>query len=131
MSNFNRNDWTKYLKNKSSNGTKCPNKESKYHNKLTIVEGIKFDSKKESQRYLDLRMMQKFGLISKLEIQKRYDFKINDFLVTYYKADFTYFNKEGKYIVEDVKSEITRKNTVYRIKKKLMKAIYNIEILET
>ncbi len=46
-----------------------------------------------------------------------------------YLADFTY-NRNGKEIVEDVKSEMTRKLPVYKLKKKLMKAILNIEIQE-
>ena len=37
-----------------------------------------------------------------------------------YIADFTYTDGEGRFIVEDVKSEATRKNPVYAIKKKLM-----------
>ena len=39
----------------------CPEKtgKSKYNNKKTEVDNIKFDSKKESQRYMELSMLQK------------------------------------------------------------------------
>ena len=47
-----------------------------------------------------------------------------------YKADFTYFDKSGKWIVEDTKSEITRKNRVYLNKKKLLKDKRGITIVE-
>jgi hypothetical protein len=48
-----------------------------------------------------------------------------------YIADFTYKDKNGIFIVEDVKSEHTRKLKPYKLKKKLMKIIYNIDIKET
>ena len=37
-----------------------------------------------------------------------------------YIADFTYFDSEGKFVIEDVKSNATRQNAVYSIKKRLM-----------
>lgn len=37
-----------------------------------------------------------------------------------YVADFTYIDQQGNFIIEDVKSEATRKDKVYRLKKKLM-----------
>lgn len=121
---------------------------SKYRNVKTVVDGITFDSKKEAQRYAELRMMELSGEIENLECQKVYDLTIEDMhsigqhrgpvmvSICKYKADFSYSTPfrpgiRGKDIVEDVKSEITRKNPVYRIKKKLMKAIYGIDILET
>jgi len=45
-----------------------------------------------------------------------------------YRADFTYVNEDGQPIVEDVKGFRT---PVYRLKKKLMRALYGIEILES
>lgn len=33
-------------------------KESKYHNKKTVIDGKKFDSKKEGNYYAELRMME-------------------------------------------------------------------------
>jgi hypothetical protein len=106
-------------------------KGQKYGNTKVIENGIKFDSKKEAKRYYDLTYMQKAGIISGLELQKKYEFIINGHKVCSYVADFVYTNlKTGEIIVEDVKSEVTRKNPVYRIKCKLMKAIYGISIKE-
>lgn len=46
-----------------------------------------------------------------------------------YKADFVY--KAGsKTVVEDVKSPATRNDKAYKIKKKLMLYVHNIEIKE-
>ena len=47
-----------------------------------------------------------------------------------YKADFVYY-EDGKLVVEDVKSPITRKNRVYAIKKRMVAELYNIEIRES
>lgn len=121
---------------------------SKYRNIKTVVDGITFDSKKEAKRYQELKLMEKAGEIENLEYQKIYDLVIKDMhpegqmrgdvmvSICKYKADFSYsipFSPGvwGKDVVEDVKSEITRKLPAYRIKKKLMKAIYGIDILET
>lgn len=47
-----------------------------------------------------------------------------------YVADFTYIDSEGELVVEDVKSEITRKDPVYRIKKKQMAEKFGLIITE-
>ena len=104
-------------------GNSLKAKESKYKNKKVAYDGIKFDSQKERNHYIGLKMLEKAGEIKDLELQKVFElqpsFKKNG--KTYrkitYKADFCYFNiKEGKYIVEDVKGF---KTEVYKLKKKL------------
>jgi hypothetical protein len=47
-----------------------------------------------------------------------------------YTADFVY-RKDGHLIVEDCKSEITRKEADYVLRRKLMLHVHNIRILET
>lgn len=105
-------------------------KKSKYGNEKTVVDNIQFDSKKEAKRYCELKILLKAGKIGLLEMQKVFELTVNDVVVARYKADFSYFDEESKYIVEDVKSEATKKLSTYRLKKKLMKQIYNIEIIE-
>ena len=110
----------------------------KYHNIKTEIDGIKFDSKKESSRYKELKLLERAGLIRDLELQPAFlllpGFKKNGytFRKTEYIADFKYFDIEkGKWVVEDVKSEITRKDKVYRLKKKLFEYKYkDLEITE-
>lgn len=120
---------------------------SKYRNVKTVVDGITFDSKKEAQRYAELRMMELAGEIKDLKCKSQYPFIVEGGKICSYIADFEYLKffqantpiggngicvSHGlSRVVEDVKSEITRKNPAYRIKKKLMKAIYGIDILET
>lgn len=103
----------------------------KYGNKKTEVDGIKFDSKAEANRYEKLKALEKSGVIKGLELQKTYKLckgRWNNgkpFSISY-KADFVY-SLDGDIIVEDVKGFRTE---AYQLKKKLMKAVYGIEITE-
>ena len=110
-------------------------KQNKYHNKKVIVDDIKFDSKKEANRYNQLKLLEKVGVIKNLQRQVKFElqpsFKYNNKTIRAinYIADFVY-EQDGKQIVEDVKSEATRKDKVYLIKKKMLLYIFNIEIKE-
>ena len=106
-------------------------KKSKYRNTKTEYEGIKFDSEKECRRYKELRILMKVGEIGMLELQVEYKFEIKGEKIGSYFADFRYLTKSGELVVEDVKSEITRKLPVYRLKRRMMKAQYGITIKET
>ena len=109
---------------------------NKYHNKEIIIDGIKFDSKKEGNYYLKLKMLQKAGKIRDLKIHFPFvlieTFKLND--KTYrkmkYISDFTYYDDKDKLHVVDVKSEATRKDKTYQLKKKLLAWKYGLEIEE-
>lgn len=107
----------------------------KYRNIPTIVDGIRFDSRKEAKRWAELRLLEKAGNICDLHRQETFDMWVGGHKICKYVADFTYYKTRGDvaygFVVEDVKSAATRKNPIYRIKKKLMKAIHGIEILET
>jgi len=104
-------------------------KPSKYHNRKTTYEGIQFDSQKEENRYRELQLLERAGLIRSIELQPRYDFVINGKkLKHYYKADFRYEDTAtGRLLVEDVKGLRTKD---YRLKKELVEALYGVEIIE-
>lgn len=91
-----------------------------------------FDSKKEYNRYLELKLLERAKEISNLERQKEFVLipKQQGERAVTYKADFCYTDKGGAFVVEDVKSEATRKNKTYIIKRKLMLYIHNIKIHE-
>lgn len=111
----------------------------KYHNTKCIYNGIKFDSKKERDRYIQLKCFERLGKITNLELQPKYllidtiFYKNKTYPKTYYKADFRYFDvNKGKYITEDVKSPITAKDKTYRLKIKMLLSKYpDIEFKET
>lgn len=95
-----------------------------------MVEGIWFQSKKEGERWAVLVSLLRAGRISCLTRQRRFKLKVNGHLVCTYVADFVYI-EAGRQVVEDVKSPVSRKLQPYPIKKKMMMAIYGIEIKET
>ena len=100
---------------------------NKYKAKPTVIDGIRFASKKESLRYCELRLLEKAREITHLELQPKYELIVNEIKVGTYIADFKYF-EEGEWVTEDTKGF---KTPVYKLKKKLMKAIHGIEIRET
>lgn len=95
----------------------------------TVVEGIRFDSRGESVRYLELRNLERAGIIKNLERQPEFEIAINGKLCFKYRADYSY-DEDGIRIIEDFKSDAT-KTPVYRIKKKCVEAAYGIKIRET
>lgn len=97
-------------------------KPSKYRNQKIEHDGFVFDSKKEFRRYLDLRAEQQAGTIEALRCQVDFPVVVNGVEVCRYVADFTY-RRAGREVVEDVKSEITRRIPVYRLKRKLLAAL--------
>ena len=106
----------------------------KYHNKKVEYDGYTFDSIREKNYYIKLKLLEKAGKIKELELQKEYElqpsFKLNNKTsrkITY-RSDFTYKTTEDdKLHVVDVKGFRT---DVYRLKKKLFEYKYRIEIEE-
>ena len=97
-------------------------KGKKYNNTKIEYDGIKFDSKKEMQRYIVLKEAERMSVISNLELQVKYELipavkeeyvehlKTKDKIKTRtlqlpitYTADFVYI-KDGNKVVEDVKA---------------------------
>src|ERR1700681_303805 len=99
---------------------------SKFGAKKTIRDGIVFHSKREADRYCDLQLLQRSGIITGLELQVKFSLDVNGVHIANYIADFRYREK-GKVIVEDVKS-IATKTPEYRLKYKLMIACHGIKI---
>ena len=106
-----------------------PEKRSKYGNREKVVNGITFQSTKEARRYQDLLIQYQVGDIKDLRTQHEFEIWVNDQHICSYFADFTYY-RDGEFVVEDVKSKITRKKETYRLKFKLMMAVRGIEIQE-
>lgn len=106
----------------------------KYHNKKVEYDGYTFDSIREKNYYIKLKLLEKAGKIKELELQKEFElqpsYKLNNKTsrkITY-RADFTYKTTEDDKIhVIDVKGYRT---DVYKLKKKLFEYKYRIEIEE-
>jgi hypothetical protein len=103
-------------------------KRSKFGAVKTLINGIKFDSKKEALMYQELLSLEKDGKISDLKLQQ--EFLLQDGYRTIdgrkirpikYLADFTFYdNREKRFRVIDCKGF---KTEVYKIKKKLLECI--------
>jgi Protein of unknown function (DUF1064) len=101
---------------------------NKYRNVKKKIDGITFDSIRESNFYVHLKQLEKQGDIKDLELQPEFPCVVNNKKICIYRADFQYYDiKEGQRIVLDVKGIRTR---VYRLKKKLVEALYGISITE-
>jgi hypothetical protein len=101
---------------------------NKYKNVKVKIDGIKFDSKAESERYAELRLLEKTGYISNLVLQPKFElqskFRYNGKAVSaiHYIADFSYTDPtEEKIIVEDVKGIET---DVFKLKRKIFIKLY-------
>ena len=87
------------------------------------VDGITFDSLAEMNRYLELKMLEKSGIITNLELQPKFLLipkTEKGGRAVYYYADFKY-TKDGKTVYEDVKGVLTES---YKLKKKLLLYTY-------
>ena len=112
---------------------------NKYSAKKVTVDGIQFDSKKEANRYCELKLLERCGAITDLELQKEFLLipaqKINGKVVeraVKYKADFVY-KENGKIIVEDVKGYRDPSSAGYAkfvLKRKLMLYVHGIRVRE-
>lgn len=98
---------------------------NKYRNKQTTIDNVTFDSIKESERYLELKMLLRNGIIKDLKLQPEYvlqgaftDQAGKKHRPIVYRADFMYWrpNDPEFTIVEDVKGMQT---AVYKLKKKM------------
>lgn len=123
--------------NETQNITEEENKKkkNKFKNIKTTINEIHFDSKKEANRYNELMLMLQADEIEDLKLQP--DFTLQEAYTTpdgkrikaiRYKADFSY-KKNGKLVVEDVKSKAT-KTPIYSMKRKMMAEKYGIDIVE-
>ena len=102
----------------------------KYRARKTLYSGILFDSKKEANRCAELDLLKKAGKIVKYELQPRFDVIVNDKFICFYKADFKVFYKDREEI-EDVKGyKKGQAYQMFRLKVKLIEAIYGIKIIE-
>ena len=121
---------------------------TKYNATKCLVDGIEFASKREANRYLELRLLERAGEISDLRLQVDFELISNQYRAekrygkngkplkdkevllerkVVYRADFVYTDKDGKTVVEDVKGFRT---TEYVLKRKMFLYKYGFPITE-
>lgn len=116
---------------------------------LKAEDVLIFDSRKEYRRWGVLLEQERLSAIYNLQRQVPYTLvpaQYEEYLVTgkrsskmkrrrleapiFYKADFVYSLKDGTVVVEDVKSNATRKLPDYVMKRKLMLYVHGIKLKE-
>jgi hypothetical protein len=115
---------------------------SKYHNRKITMDGEIFDSAKECNRWCELKLLEKGGVIKDLKRQVKFVLiptqrecvkgKLLEKECAYF-ADFVYTDNAGHVVVEDVKGYRDPNSAGYAkfvIKRKLMLHIYGIRIRE-
>ena len=93
----------------------------KFNAVKTEIDGIKFDSKKESAYYVDLKIRQKAGEI--VFFLRQTPFHLPGGVT--YRVDFTEFHADGTIRFVDVKGVKTKD---FVMKKKMVEALYPIQI---
>ncbi|MFW1892141.1 DUF1064 domain-containing protein [Acinetobacter geminorum] len=123
---------------RTSKKEKLKSKRNKFNASKIKLDGMTFDSNKEFKRYIELKAMQQRAEIFNLQHHTKFELapktkfegeKRTKPALRYY-ADFTYFTADGAFVVEDVKSVVTRKLPSYRNKKHLMKTVHGIDVRE-
>lgn len=104
----------------------------KYRAEPTIVDNIRFDSRKEANRYLELKLLEYVGSIRDLTLQPRYDLiACNGEICGTFRADFKYFDlAKQREEVEDVKGGPATRTEAYRLRKRFAEACHGIRITE-
>tara|TARA_R100000808_G_scaffold21668_1_gene46833 strand:+ start:382 stop:717 length:336 start_codon:yes stop_codon:yes gene_type:complete len=109
---------------------------SKYRAVRTVVDGITFDSKKEAAYYKQLKVMEAGGFAKDIRLQPKFDCVVNGKKICTYRADFEYLAADP---VDPIKGELNvrrivdvkgYKTPIYKLKKKLVEAIHNVDIIE-
>ena len=122
---------------------------TKYNATKVTIDGHTFDSKKESNRYLELKLLERGKVISDLRMQVEFELLPNQYITekrysksgkplkdkkvllerrVVYRADFVYtLNETGETVVEDVKGI---RLPEYILKRKMFLYKYGIPIHE-
>lgn len=101
---------------------------NKYRAQPVVTDEGRFASKKEYADWTALKVQERLGYISHLERQVRFPLTINGQLICTFIADAVFFDRaSNKRVVADSKGVLT---PVYKLKKKLMKALLNITVHE-
>lgn len=108
---------------------------SKYKNKVTVYNGVKYDSQKEANYARKLDMLKHAVLphekVAEWKRQVVYKFKINGVFVCSYRLDFLVTYADGRVEHIDVKGRRAGAPwEMYKIKKALMLVCFSINVIE-
>ena len=106
-------------------------KKNKFNAKSIVIDGHKFPSLKEAQRYKELKLLVKAGKIKNLELQPEFEiipkqkYRGKNLREAKYTADFKYYDVDSnEWVIEEVKGMPT---VDYVLRKKLFILKYGNE----
>lgn len=111
---------------------------NKFNATRVVVDGLRFDSKREAARWQELKHLEKAGRISRLTRQVPFTFEVDGRPVLIrskgypngrrvsYVADFCYVDDAGALVVEDSKGMDT---PVSRLKRGMVEAFHGIRVV--
>lgn len=103
---------------------------NKHGNKKITIDGVTFDSLKEANHAEELRRRRRAGEIGHIAYHPRFDIVVAGVYIGKYTADFKYYDlTTHQEMIVDVKGPSTR-TQAYKLRKKLVEAIYGIVITE-
>ena len=119
----NRKLWTSLL---SENPAEKRRAKNKFAAKKEFIDGYKFDSGAEAQRYRELVLMKKAKVITQLVVHPSFSIDIGPLHVCTVIADFKYMDCNIGLVAEDVKGHDTALSS---LKRKLVEACHGIKIV--
>jgi len=99
---------------------------SKYGAKPVVIDGHRFASTAEGNRYAALKLQERAGEISNLRLQVRHHLSAWGHPICVYVSDFDYVTKAGMPVTEDVKGVAT---PAFVLKSKLFRAQMGREVV--
>lgn len=101
-------------------------KRNKFRAIRTTLDGITFDSKREAAFYAELKLRERAGEVSDVELQPRFPLNVEHEVIGVYRADFSFWdNRENRRRVVDVKGVEPRG---FRRTLKHVRAQYGVEV---
>jgi len=124
----------KLVKVNSTNPVKKKSGRAKYGNTKVTIDDFVFDSVKEGRYYTELKFRKKAKDIKDFKKQVKFAIKIGDVHIANYFLDFQVEHNDGSTEYIDIKGRDKTTNEwittdVFKLKKKLVEAIYKIEII--
>jgi hypothetical protein len=105
---------------------------NKYRNNRVEIDGIKFDSEKEGRFYTQLKLRKKAGEVKDFQRQVPFAIEVNGIHIAKYLLDFQVEYPDGRIDYIDIKAKTKEGKWIttdtFKLKKKLVEAIYKIEI---
>lgn len=113
-----------------------PKKERKYKNRFVYFDRIIFQSEAECERYKELRLLERGGLIQNLVVHPVFPLHVDGQRIANYTADFSYDDKYvsdavftgWRNVTEDVKSKVTAQHRSFLRTCKHVLAEYGVRI---